>query len=172
MKLVGFVQDHTDDRVVAIVCGAYIEDFIGEVIAHELPGLNAELKNKLLGTDRPLGPVAARLDMARALQIINGEDHRLLTQIIRIRNRFAHNLWVASFDDQPVCEMIDNGLNMGPENEREYRDSFIGDDPAITQTRRQRFFCTALMYCTRLHNMMNVVTHQNRAKASGSKGRK
>lgn len=141
------------DRVLAIVCGAYIEDYLQRVLEQDLPGMNSKLKEKLFTNTGPLSTVGARLDFARARNLINSEIHNDGILIARIRNRFAHNIHVDSFDDEkivPLCDKLQS-------SEREIQDIRKRDrfDPLkIGTTRRGRFTYAAYTVAVTLNGAL------------------
>ena len=100
--------DGSDDRVAAIVCAAYIENHIVSIIAVHFPGLTPSLKSAFFdeskGMARSLGN---KLDMAFALNAITPGTHADSKLIGRIRNKFAHNLNITSFEDEKVRDLVD-----------------------------------------------------------------
>jgi len=82
----------TDARTVAIMAAAYIDDYLGMAVRTKLPGLNSPLKEKLFGTYGLFSSTAAKIDLARALDIISRNMMADLILINRIRNRFAHSI--------------------------------------------------------------------------------
>jgi hypothetical protein len=155
-KLWGALTDAAEARTVAIVCCAYVEDALVEAISFRLPGANAALRSRLFGDGGPLSTVGAKIDMGRALDIIGGEERRLLIQIARTRNRFAHQIDVDSFDHPDVAILLDD-MPLGEHKLREYNESFLGADAKESaQTRRERFTCISLLLCMGLHNFINA----------------
>ena len=48
MRAIVSAIENADDRTIAIVAGAYMEDYSGQILRHWLPGLNNKLKQKVL----------------------------------------------------------------------------------------------------------------------------
>lgn len=142
------LMETEEDRTVAIVCGAHIEDSLHAAIAARLPGLNGKRREKLFSEKGVLNPVAARIEMARALNVTDGEETRLLTQVVRIRNRFAHNIDVDEFDHMVVAKLIDENMILGSGNQRNFIEAF--SDHGKPATRREKFTYISLMLCLRL----------------------
>jgi len=102
-------EENANPRVVAIVVGAYIEDYLTGLIKKKLPGLNSALSDRIFRpSEGALGSLARKLDMARALEVLNADTCKEAVLIARIRNRFAHKIEVDSFDHPEVAELIDS----------------------------------------------------------------
>ena len=155
MALFKALNDKAEDRTVAICSGSYLDDVLGQAIATRLPGANSKLLEKLLSESGPIGPAAARIDLACALGLIGEEDRRAIIMIARVRNRFAHNILIDSFNHAQVAALIDN-LPLTGFNRQDYEEAFSG---SVVQTRRERFSCLAMMFGVRLSNYLNGV-HQ------------
>ncbi len=96
-----------DDRTLAIVSVAYADRYLGLVIQKLLPGLNSDLRSKMFNAEGVLGPVGAKIDFARALGVIDADLRHDLIIMARIRNRFAHQLQIYSFDHPEIADQID-----------------------------------------------------------------
>jgi hypothetical protein len=97
----------TNDRVAAIVCASYVEKHLTHLIRLRLPGLTSPLTKALFGERGPISTLGAKIDVAEAMQVLSvkaAKDARLIT---RIRNKFAHNLAVDSFDHQKVRALVE-----------------------------------------------------------------
>ncbi|WP_421839357.1 MltR family transcriptional regulator [Novosphingobium sp.] len=95
-----------NDRVCAIISAAFIEGCLGDLIVTKMPSLNGELRKKMFEGTGALSTAAARMDVAFALGIIEKSWYNDLIQIARIRNRFAHNVRITSFEDGDIPEII------------------------------------------------------------------
>jgi len=87
---------------------SYLEKYIGEVIKFRLPGATGPLKKKMFGNEGLLGPAVAKFDLAKALSCIDNEMHNDLKVIASIRNQFAHNIDVDSFEHPEIAKRINN----------------------------------------------------------------
>lgn len=148
------------DRVVAIVGAAYLEDYLGRAIRTLLPGLTSELREKLFTYTGPLSTMSARIDFAKALNLITADVRSDLINISRIRNRFAHNLHVNAFDYPDVANFCMK-LHLSREI-AEGRGRYATGEPfpeyvtkKFDATPRGRFVTTTVMACTMLHNYLN-----------------
>lgn len=147
------LDETAEDRTVAICCGAYLEDILSQAIATKLPGADEKLLEKLFGDAGPIGPAKARIDMARGLDLIDDEDRLIIIMIARVRNRFAHNIAINSFEHREVVKLLDK-VQLTGRNKTGYEATY---PPTVTQTRRQRFFCLATWVGVRLSNYVNSV---------------
>jgi hypothetical protein len=147
------LDQNAEDRTIAICCGAYLEDILAQAIVTKLPGAKGELLKRLVEERGPLGSARARIDMACALGLMDNDDRLICIAAAHIRNQFAHNIAVASFDHLKVAQILDKLQLQGP-NRTEYEELY----PATAkQTRRQRFFCLVTMVGVRLANYVNSI---------------
>ena len=137
----------TEHRTVAIVAAAYIDDHLTGLIKKKLPGLDSTLSKRLFeDVNASLGNLASKIDIARALEVINAPQRAEAVLIARIRNRFAHYLDVDSFDHPQVAALVDRfaagrGVMM-------HRDGFEPVAFDHDWTREQRFCSAAVGLCT------------------------
>lgn len=96
----------TDDRTLAIICNAYLELYLEHCLRQRLH-LNSDLADRLFGTRGILFSQSARIDMATALGMIDGDFRNDLIVLNQIRNRFAHHLHVDSLDDPEIVKLTD-----------------------------------------------------------------
>ena len=99
------LDNDVSDRVAAILTGAFIEDYLGRAIQARLPGLTDDLREKLF-EKTALANAVDRIDMARAMNIVDAVLHKDLVLIARIRNRFAHRHQLNRFGDEPVHSLV------------------------------------------------------------------
>jgi hypothetical protein len=71
-----------------------------------LIGLNSDLHKKVFDGQGLLGPIASKIDMAKALGLIDTGMHKNAKLIARVRNRFAHNLEIDSFSHPEVTKLV------------------------------------------------------------------
>jgi hypothetical protein len=105
-KLIGVLSDPNErPRSIAIVGAAYLEDYLGRNLRLRMPSLNSDLREKIFEGTGPLSTASARIDFARSLDLITGEQRKDIINIARVRNRFAHNFHVDNFTalDIPAC---------------------------------------------------------------------
>lgn len=150
LSLWNALDEKAEDRTVAICCGAYLEDVLAQAISTKLPGANKDLLDKLFGDKGPINPAAGRIDLAKALGVIDGDDRHVLRCLVSIRNKFAHNIAIDSFDHPVPATQVDELQLTGP-NKKEYDETYA----PVKQSRRQRFMCIAMMVGVRLSNYVN-----------------
>ena len=139
------------------MCAAYLDKYLGQIIEFRLPGLNSELKSKIFSPDGILGTFASRIDIGTALKSIDGELSHDLKLIASLRNKFAHELTISTFDHPEILKQLDK---------MRYRPRIIdGDkqkDKEILEryeklNRRQRFEVIGTFMCMSLHNTLHTV---------------
>lgn len=94
-----------DDRSLAIVGTAFLETILTEAVAVRLPVLDDDLRRTLFDPNNsaPLSAFSAKVHMARAMNAVAGVAYNDLKYVGRIRNCFAHNVRVDSFE-HPLVE--------------------------------------------------------------------
>ena len=97
-----------DDRTKSIVAAAYIENDLALALLARLRLLD-EAGQKLLFEKEhsPLGTFSKMIDMGWALNLYDVAVWDDLHRIRKVRNEFAHNLHVRSFDDREVRKHCD-----------------------------------------------------------------
>jgi hypothetical protein len=89
------------DRVAGIVTPAFLDDLLEIVLRNHLHQ-NDELLNNILKPGGKLGDFGIKIDMAFLLGIISDRARKDLHRIRKIRNEFAHNAGLDSFDKSPI----------------------------------------------------------------------
>jgi len=98
------------DRVIAIVGAAYLDSTLESLLRGVLIDSHDEVE-RLLRPDAPLGANGARCQLAYCLGLITRDQRDDLKTIAKIRNAFAHDFNVATFDVSPVrdyCSSLKN----------------------------------------------------------------
>jgi DNA-binding MltR family transcriptional regulator len=135
-------------RVTAIICTAYIENHIVELIRDRMPGLTPSLTKSLFNdVHGPLGTVGSKIDMAQALGAINENTASDARLIARIRNRFAHELHVEDFDHRRVRDLVDVLLSWKLPVWVQHADGSKSELDSWKRTRAARFRLAALTTC-------------------------
>jgi len=97
-----------NDRSIAIVAGALIDDALKETIkARLLPAAKKE-RCVLTGGNSPIGSFSSRIDLCYQLGLISELMQRDLHIIRKLRNDFAHNAFDLSFENDSVKSRIKN----------------------------------------------------------------
>jgi hypothetical protein len=115
-----------DDRSCVIMTVSYLDICLHNLLLQRAVHPNALLK--LMSEARPLGTFSAKIDALRAFQWIDGNSYHDLHLIRKVRNHFAHNVDVHSFDDVPVrswCEGLCNCDSLDSPREPECRLRYI-----------------------------------------------
>lgn len=98
-----------DDRLVAIICCAHLEDTLEEALAARLPCLDQTLREKIFAAGRGIaGALVPKIDLAEAIGVIGPNAATDLRTIAKIRNAFAHKLRVTSFEANEVRDLTMN----------------------------------------------------------------
>lgn len=93
-------QGEADERAVAIVGGAFLDNLLERVLSNFMVDDPRE-SQRLLGVERPLGTYGARVAAAYSFGLICKTVRDDLRIIGKIRNKFAHQL-DTSFDQEPI----------------------------------------------------------------------
>jgi len=97
----------TLDRTAVIVAATILEHALKIAILEHFPSTISDTEIKALfdGDISPFGSLAARITMAKALNIITQEQREDLDTIRNIRNAFAHSMTHIAFGDQEIKDM-------------------------------------------------------------------
>ena len=101
--------DHSSPRTMAIVLAAIVENHLTAVlrlIMRRSSKLDKAIADDLFRSTGALGPFATKIRLAYMLRIIADTTYKDLMTVSRIRNRFAHDLAVKSFEDQQITDWI------------------------------------------------------------------
>ena len=122
-------------RAAAILAVASLDDVLEELLLTRFPQpLDKKLKKKVFGPGlKPFGTYTAKADVAEAFGFYGPETRKLLEQLGRVRNKFAHSTKKRSFVDPDIlqiCEEIGrtkfpNMHGSDQPNERDVRYLFI-----------------------------------------------
>ncbi|UFW75200.1 hypothetical protein [Bradyrhizobium sp. WU425] len=97
-----------DPRTLAILAASYIETHLVELIVRRLPGIDAEIRKRLFDPIRgSVSTFGAKIDLARALNVLTDRGRSSALLVAKVRNSFAHNLRLSSFDHAEVAKYID-----------------------------------------------------------------
>jgi DNA-binding MltR family transcriptional regulator len=94
--------DLSPDRGLAITLAAIVDNRLTSIVKlmmrHDAPALINELSQP----NGPLGNFRTKIHLAYLLRIIDKPLHEDLMTVLRIRNKFAHDLSIKSFDQEPI----------------------------------------------------------------------
>lgn len=149
----------TNDRTLAIVCMAHIEDALAELFRANLEAYSAEMEKDLFspGGSAPLSTFRNKVVMAEALGLLYPEFARELQRMATIRNRFAHHLTVDSFEHEQVRDHVDQ-LHSLRDVVLLVSAALVVPTPQMTEpTRRRRFGYSAVVAALALNGEETVV---------------
>jgi hypothetical protein len=89
------------DRGAAIIGVAFLEARLEEAIRTRLVGVG-EPTDLLFRGDAPLATLKAKIDLGFALGLFGSKVHRDLNLLRKIRNKFAHNYTLVSFESADI----------------------------------------------------------------------
>jgi DNA-binding MltR family transcriptional regulator len=92
------------DRAGAIVLSALVEDHLITLLKASLHQEEVIIKEMFNGTG-PLAAFSTKIKLAFLIGLISEKALKNLDYIRKIRNAFAHNYSVSSFDSSPVREL-------------------------------------------------------------------
>jgi hypothetical protein len=111
------------DRAAVIVGLAQVEQSLTELIRAQLKPPRPSRGETLLSFDRPIGSLAAKIDLAERLGVVTSEAVDLLHAMRKIRNEFAHDIAGCSFAEGKVKDLaanVGNAYWRGAESIREH----------------------------------------------------
>ncbi|MCI0495849.1 MltR family transcriptional regulator [candidate division KSB1 bacterium] len=108
-KVISFRQALTSesDRGCALFAAAYLDVSLSDLLYVSLVADKSIEKDLFEGT-APLSNFSSRIKFAYYLGLISRSCRRDLDNIRRIRNDFAHNPEIISFDTQSICDRCKN----------------------------------------------------------------
>lgn len=96
------------DRGAALIASAYLEERLLAAIKARLNS-ESEIEKNLFGGSQPLGSLSAKIDIGCLLGVYGLKVHKILHQIRKIRNKFAHESTPTDFNTQSIkdiCEQL------------------------------------------------------------------
>ena len=90
------------DRAAAVLAPALLDSALEILLRHFM--LTTNTTDALLDSDRALGTFSSRINAAHSLGLIADDVAHDLDSIRRIRNIFAHDIAIHSFDDPTVAD--------------------------------------------------------------------
>lgn len=104
------------DRGLPLVGAAVIDEQLARTLGAFLA--QGKVSERLLnGATAPLGTFSARIDLCRALGLIDDYECREISLIRKVRNEFAHAKHGLTFDDARIvglCTSLESDLPAGP----------------------------------------------------------
>jgi len=99
--------DFYSDRALAIVLSAILEDRLTSIIRF-LMRRDTTIANELFKPTGPLGPFGTKIRLAYMLRIIEHTMYNDMIIVSKIRNKFAHDLSVNSFENRPIKDWVNS----------------------------------------------------------------
>jgi DNA-binding MltR family transcriptional regulator len=93
--------DQSSERSMAIVLSSIVENRLTELL-QLLMRRDKSLDNEMFNPTGPLGPFGTKIRLAYMLRIASPETYKDLVIINKIRNKFAHDLSVTTFENQQI----------------------------------------------------------------------
>jgi DNA-binding MltR family transcriptional regulator len=95
------------DRAVAVVCTAIVENRLTFLLKAAMRQDSA-VHNELFRSSGPIGSLGSKIRLAYMLRLIHEDVYRDLLLITKIRNEFAHNVAITSFDEPSIKSRIES----------------------------------------------------------------
>jgi DNA-binding MltR family transcriptional regulator len=156
------------DRVMGIVGAAYLDSLLDSLLRAVLIDSHEDVEN-LLRPDAPLGSNGARYQLAYCLGLIRKDQRDDLKIVAKIRNLFAHDFKVNSFDVSPIREHCGNlkqpGLlagmpaNIFPQEMAEQMTEYVKE---TTATPREKFETTIIALFGSMLRRVDTVTRTDK----------
>lgn len=109
------------DRAAGIVAGSIVERHLEEAIRCTMKDDNPDIARQLFRPSGPLGPFSNKIDLAYMLGMLSADAYKDLTNIKSVRNDFAHELEMDTFDISSInarCKnlvLIDRHIGPAPQ---------------------------------------------------------
>jgi len=85
---------------------AIFDDCLEKILRHQFPRLTNNLAEKLFEGYGPFATFSAKIDVLVAMGVINGDIHRDLRVIRKIRNKFAHPKEPITFKSESIVVLL------------------------------------------------------------------
>jgi DNA-binding MltR family transcriptional regulator len=99
--------DQSSARAYGIVLSAILENHLTAIL-RLLMRREPKIADELFRPTGPLGPFGTKIRLAYLMRVIHKDIYTDLTIVTKIRNAFAHDLSITSFDQQMVRDLIKN----------------------------------------------------------------
>jgi DNA-binding MltR family transcriptional regulator len=98
--------DALKDRDRAIVLSAIAENHLTSLLRLLMRRDESAVSQELFRPSGPLGPFGTKIRVAFMLRILPSEIYKDLMTVSKIRNKFAHDLSIKSFDDHQISAWV------------------------------------------------------------------
>ena len=153
LRVLNGMRNTEDARVTAILPASFIEVHLAALIKKNLPGIDEHYGKKLFGLNGWLTEMARKIDLSVCLGLVKPSLAKRFELVARVRNRFAHELQVTSFDHQRVVPLIDSltATNTPPPK------IMVGHEwePLLAKTKAGLFTREAMSACGALSALMS-----------------
>ncbi len=107
LKTIAAKIDRNTHAGCAMVVAAALDRLLEAALMTRMGKLNSEMKKKLFGDfGAVLASFSAKIDMANALGIIDSGTYVHLTNVRKIRNKFAHSEASINFDSPEIKDFL------------------------------------------------------------------
>jgi hypothetical protein len=113
------------DRGAGIVAAAVLEDALTLTIEIRLLELSSDRRDRLFGRMGPLSNFSAKIELGFALGLFSNEGRKAFDMIRDVRNKFAHEVNISSFDDPRIAGLVKKGETEQSPKNLTPRESFI-----------------------------------------------
>lgn len=98
---------NNSDRGIALICGSIMDKLLHDLLKMFFIKKN-DIDNNLFKNGKPLGTFDSKMKTAFYLGLITKAELSNITYIQRIRNRFAHDIIGASFENEAIKDICSN----------------------------------------------------------------
>jgi DNA-binding MltR family transcriptional regulator len=106
---------HASDRAIGIVVGSIIEMRVTALLKNAMVNEDGSVKvrgetvhSRMFHSSAPLGSFSAKIQLAYLLGLLSEQAFRDLENLKDIRNLFAHDIAIGSFDVQKIADKCKN----------------------------------------------------------------
>ncbi|MFZ1107438.1 MAG: hypothetical protein WAN43_03675 [Rhodomicrobium sp.] len=93
------------DRSICIIAVANLEAWLADLICTKFAYSDVDTLDRLYRPEGPLSTFSCKIELAYAMGLISDEDRLELNKIKNIRNDFAHNTSIITFETQAIKEL-------------------------------------------------------------------
>lgn len=90
------------DRGVALISAAMLDQHLGQMIKNNFIREGKVIDQLMEGGFAPLNTFSARIKLCYALGLITEHEYQQIEKIRKIRNKFGHELYGLSFENEPI----------------------------------------------------------------------
>lgn len=109
------LQTYVDGHTV-IIGTAMIEESLARALQSKMRPISRTLRDRIFDGYGPLSNIAAKIDVAYALDLLPQDMYDDLKTINKMRVRFAHSTKIRNFDDPEIAELTEKLSGMDASN--------------------------------------------------------